>query len=86
MDQNSNKNIQPATQTTSVTVTSFKVELICLIFSTSAKFRVMTYDENNYFVSAVEVVMDGDHYTSWSNDDQYVYQFIADFLGFTLTQ
>jgi len=84
MDQNNNQNIQPATQTTSVTVTSFKVELICLIFSTSAKFRVMTYDVNNYFVSAVEVVMEGEDYGRWSTDDKYVYQFIARTLGFTL--
>jgi hypothetical protein len=84
MDQNSNQNIQPATQTTSVTVVSFKVELTNLIFSTSAKFRVMTYDENNYFVSAVEVVMEGEDYAMWSNDDEYVYQFVADKLGFIL--
>ena len=86
MEQNNNQNIQPTTQTTSITVTSFKVELIYLIFSTSAKFRVMTYDINNYFVSAVEVVMEGEDYLKWSNDDQYVYQYISQTLGFTLLE
>lgn len=78
------QNIEPSTQTTSVTIVSFKVELTNLIFSTSARFRVETYDVNNYLVSVVQVVMEGEDYTMWSNDDEYVYQFVATQLGFIL--
>lgn len=78
------QNIEPSTQTTSVTIVSFKVELTNLIFSTSARFRVETYDVNNYLVSVVQVVMEGEDYTKWSNDDEYVYEFVATQLGFIL--
>ena len=78
------QNIEPSTQTTSVTIVSFKVELTNLIFSTSARFRVETYDVNNYLVSVVQVVMEGEDYAKWSNADEYVYEFVATQLGFTL--
>jgi len=78
------QNIEPSTQTTSVTIVSFKVELTIMIFSTSARFRVETYDVNNNLASVVQVVMEGEDYAMWSNDDTYVYQFVADQLGFIL--
>jgi len=78
------QNIEPSTQTTSVTIVSFKVELTIMIFSTSARFRVETYDVNNNLASVVQVVMEGEDYAMWSNDDEYVYQFVADQLGFIL--
>ena len=78
------QNIEPSTQTTSITIVSFKVELTIMIFSTSARFRVETYDVNNYLASVVQVVMEGEDYAMWSNDDEYVYQFVATQLGFIL--
>ena len=81
---NSNQNIQPTTQTTSVIITSFKVEINNLILFTSANFRILLYNAEGNVVNIVFVDMIGDDYTKWSNNDEYVYQFVAEKLGFTL--
>ena len=81
---NSNQNIQPTTQTTSVTITSFRVEVRELILFTSAKLRIALCNEEEQFINYAFIDMIGDDYTRWSNDDEYVYQFVAEKLGFTL--
>ena len=80
----SNQNIQPTIQTTSVTITSFTVEINKLILFTSANFRVLLRNVEGNVVNIVFVNMLGDDYARWSNNDEYVYQFIAEQLGFTL--
>ena len=81
---NSTQNIQPTTQTTSVTITSFRVEVRELILFTSAKLRIALCNEEEQFINYAFIDMIGDDYTRWSNDDEYVYQFVAEKLGFTL--
>lgn len=83
MNQN-NQNIQPTIQTTSVTITSFRVDLRDLIFSSSATFRITLCNAEGIPLTNLILVMEGDDYTRWSNDDKYVYQFVARTLGFTL--
>jgi|688.fasta_scaffold343463_2 hypothetical protein len=80
----SNQNILPTTQTTSVTITSFTVEINNLILFTSANFRVLLRNIEGNVVNVVFVEMSGDNYARWSNNDEYVYQFVAEQLGFTL--
>jgi len=83
MNQN-NQNIQPTIQTTSVTITSFRVDLRDLILSSSATFRITLCNAEGIPLTNLILVMEGDDYTRWSNDDKYVYQFVARRLGFTL--
>ena len=71
---NSNQNIQPTTQTTSVTITSFRVEVRVLILFTSASLRIMLCNEEGNEISCAFIDMIGDDYTRWSSDDEYVYQ------------
>jgi hypothetical protein len=80
---NSTQNIQPTTQTTSVTITSFRVEIRELILFTSAKLRVVLCNEEQ-IINYEFIDMLGDDYTRWSDDDEYVYNFVAEKLGFTL--
>lgn len=81
---NSNQNIQPTIQTTSVTITSFRVEVRELILFTSAKLRIALCNQEEQFINYAYIDMIGDDYTRWSSDDEYVYQFVAEKLGFTL--
>jgi hypothetical protein len=83
MNQN-NQNIQPATQTTTVIITSFRVDLRDLILSVSATFRVTLCNSDGVPLTNLILLMEGDDYTRWNNDDTYVYQFVADKLGFIL--
>ena len=81
---NTNQNIQPTTQTTSVTINSFRVEVRELILFTTAKLRVALCNAEDQVINFVFVDMLGDDYTRWSNNDEYVYQFVAEKLGFSL--
>jgi hypothetical protein len=81
---NSNQNIQPTTQTTSVTITSFRVEVRDLILFTSAALRVALCNEQGDVINFAFIDMIGDDYARWSSDDEYVYQFVAEKMGFTL--
>jgi hypothetical protein len=81
---NTNQNIQPTTQTTTVIITSFKVEIRELILFTSAKLRVLLCNEQGDVINYAFVDMQGDDYTRWSDNDEYVYQFVAEQLGYTL--
>jgi len=81
---NSNQNIQPTTQTTSITITSFRVEVRELTLFTSAKLRVALCNEEGNEISCAFIDMFGNDYSRWSSNDEYVYQFVAEQLGFTL--
>ena len=81
---NSNQNIEPTTQTTSVTITSFIVDVRELTLFTSAKLRVSLCNAENQIINYAFIDMNGDDYARWSSNDEYVYQFVAEKLGFTL--
>jgi hypothetical protein len=83
--------IVPFDKITTVKITSFKVDVVALQLNSSATFRVVLYGENyigntdNKVPIGVEsILIDGDDYRQWSNDDDFVVKYIAKKLGFTL--
>jgi len=76
--------IQPIDKTTTQTIVRFSLDIIELLLNQSATFRVSLYNANDKVVDTKFVTLDGMNYTNWGNHDEYVVQFIAIELGFTL--
>jgi hypothetical protein len=76
--------IVPKIETTTKTVVRFTMFISQLVLNTSASFRVFTYDIKDEIVDNVIVSLEGEAYTAWGNNDDYVIKYIASQLGFTL--
>ena len=76
--------ILPSETTTTNTIVRFDVFISDLVLNTSANFRVWLYDIQDKLIEVKVIVMEGQDYHNWGNDDQYVLQFVATQLGFTL--
>ena len=76
--------ILPFDQITTTTITSFDIESIEVVLFSSARIRVNLYNSNGQRFDVTYVIMSGDAYAAWGNDDQYIIQFVADTLGFSI--
>ena len=76
--------IVPKTETTTRVVVRFTLDAIELILNTSATFRVVLYDIDGVSINMQFVVLEGTAYSNWGNNDDYVLQYVANQLGFTL--
>jgi hypothetical protein len=76
--------IEPFENTVIKTVVRFSLEINKMVFNKSAKFRVFLYDINNMLISTSYITIEGEDYLNWSNDDNYVIQFVANKLGFVI--
>ena len=64
-------------------LTGFNYEIMEFIPNTSAKLRVIIYSEN--VPKKIEtVILEGQAYADWGNNDDYLTQYVATTLGFTL--
>jgi hypothetical protein len=77
--------IQPFDKTITKTVVSFTLNITSMIFNTSATFRVYLYDANNKIVETTNVIVEGEEYLNWNNDDNYIIQLVAIKLGFVIS-
>lgn len=78
-------NIDPVDKTTTQTIVKFTLDISSLVLGVSAIFRAVMYDANDNVIDKQNVSLEGEDYTNWGNDDEYVIQFAADQLGFTIT-
>ncbi len=69
----------------SITVNRFDIDSIDIRLFTSAVIRVNLYGSNGFRVSVRNVVMEGDDYANWGNDDQYIITYVMNKLGFVPT-
>jgi hypothetical protein len=76
--------IIPTEKTTTKVVVRFAMDIIDLVLNTSATFRVITYDIEGSSIDTTSVLLAGEDYTNWGTNDDYVIQFVATQLGFTL--
>jgi len=76
--------IVPVDKTTTKTVVRFALDIIELVLNTSATFRVISYDIDGASIETQFVVLEGTAYSNWGNNDEYVVQYVANQLGFTL--
>ena len=67
--------------TTTKTVTGIKVRVIRMELFTSATLMVESIGED--YSDTVIIEINGDDYKNWAKDDNYLYQFAANKLGYT---
>ncbi len=84
MDNNKTTSITPFDQTTVKTVHSFSVKVNNVILHTSAKLMVHLHDENNNLIDVKIIEIVGDDYLNWGSNDDYITNFVAQKLGFTI--
>jgi hypothetical protein len=77
--------IEPVDKTTTQTIVRFTLEITELVLNTSATFNVLCFDLNDKMVYTQFISLEGEDYTNWGNDDEYVVEFAAQQLGFVIT-
>jgi hypothetical protein len=77
-------NIQPFDEITTKVITGFKVRVQDIELFTSANIIVELLDSSNTPRDVKFLKISGDDYTNWSNDDQYIINYVANQLGFTI--
>jgi len=75
--------IQPFVQTTTKTITQFRLSVQELVLFQSVTIRAELFDADNNFVNVSFVTLTGTDYTSWMNDDTYIVNYVKTSLGFT---
>lgn len=76
-------NIAPFNKTVIQTAVRFSLDISMLILNQSATFRATLYDIEDKVIDSINVTIDGEDYAKWSNNDDYVVEFISKKLGFT---
>jgi hypothetical protein len=61
-------------------INQFKVEVSQLILFKSVSLNVILYDADEKFVCLKMVRLEGDDYTSWSDDDSYIIKYVREQL------
>jgi hypothetical protein len=67
--------------TTTQTITSVEIEVVSLVLGKSAKFMARQFNAEKNLVDLTFVDMEGDDYTAWDSDDNYVQNFVLSALG-----
>jgi hypothetical protein len=55
-----------------------------IIFNLSARFRVMLYDMAEQLIKSVIVLIEGEDYKKWGNDDDIILDLVLVKLGLSL--
>lgn len=76
--------IEPFDKTTIQTGVRFTADIVLIIFNTSATFRVYLYDADDKVIDNSIIILEGQDYLNWNNDDNYIIQLIADKMGFQI--
>ena len=50
----------------------------------SVNLRIMLQDESDNPVDVLNMTIDGEDYANWSSDDDYIVNYVANKLGFTI--
>lgn len=77
--------IEPSTQTITNTITSFVVTVTSVVLFMSASLSVDLYNSDPALIKTVYLTLSGEDYNNWSNDDDYINQYVATQLGFVIT-
>lgn len=75
--------VQDKTVTTTQIVKSVEIESGEVKLNQSASFVVKQLDADGRLIAIDRVIIEGNDYTAWGNDDNYVVDFILNKLGLT---
>lgn len=76
--------IVPLDKVTTLTIYSFTLDRIEVDLFNSARIRVNLMDQNNNRIDCTFVTLTGDDYSNWGNSDDYIINYVANKLGFTI--
>ena len=76
--------IEPSVITEVKTITNFRLSTQDLQLFTSVTFRVELLSDVGNLIDLKYVVISGDDYKNWNNDDQYIINKVAEKLGFVV--
>ena len=77
-------NIKPFDQVKTTKVTSMSVRVMRFELFKGASIHVSLMDENGNAVDSKMVEINGDDYKKWGGDDTFIYEYIANKLGFSM--
>jgi hypothetical protein len=81
MSDTTNVPIEPSVITEVKTITSFKLSTQDLQLFSCVTFRVELLNSSSGLVDLKYVMIDGDDYKNWNNDDNYIINKVAEKLG-----
>lgn len=61
-------------------VNQFKVEVSQLVLFESVSLNVLLFDQDGNFVCVKMVRLEGEDYKAWSDDDQFIVQYVKKIL------
>ncbi len=76
--------IVPLDKVTILTIYSFTLDRIEVDLFNSARIRVNLMDQNNNRIDCTFVTLTGEDYANWGNSDDYIINYVANKLGFTV--
>jgi hypothetical protein len=66
------------------TIKKLRIEIVDIIFNLSARFRVMLYDLSEQLIKSVIVLIEGEDYKKWGNNDDIILDLVLVKLGLSL--
>jgi len=76
-------NIIPINKVKNIVISSFLIYRIDIILHKSVNLKVYLMNNNNP-VDTADILIEGDDYANWGNDDDYITNYVANKLGFTI--
>ena len=70
--------IQPIVKTTVKTIQKFSISLSNLKLFTSVDILVCFYDVNDNFIDMTTLILDGEDYLAWYDDDTYLLTYLGE--------
>ena len=73
--------IEPFDYVKRMTATSMTIKVIQFVLFTSVIVHVTLFDDDKAVVLSTNIEISGEDYTAWTNDDTYIYNYVATKLG-----
>ena len=76
--------LTPVEIVTTNTVSGIKINIIRMEIFTSATLMVEILNQSGNIIRNEIIELNGDDYNNWSNDDNYLYDFVSNKLGYNI--
>ena len=76
--------LSPITSEYKYTSNRFTIDILEMILFTRVTINVVLYDNNDRVVRGRIFTLEGDDYQKWSNDDQYIVDYVTERLHMIL--
>jgi len=82
-NQDTQINVEPKDVTNTRTISYITIEVTNVVLFTSATIYVKSYDSSKGFIQLDILNLVGEEYTNWSNDDDYITNYVYAALNLT---